>query len=198
VDPDRHAYHVVGLGNPGDRYARTRHNVGFCVVDELSRRWRSCLVAEPANRYGWASFAGVRVALVQPLMFMNRSGEALSQLVPPVSAEAMIVVHDDLDLACSAVRVKLGGGIGGHRGLESLRTIFGSEFARVRVGIGRPVARAEVVDYVLSDFDEPQKVLMDRAVIRAADAVESILQEGAIVAMNHFNSRQAPTTLMPC
>lgn len=196
--PNRRTRLVVGLGNPGERYARTRHNVGFWVVDELGRRWKAAFVADAANRLGCFEHASESICLIQPQMYMNRSGEALTQLAPPACAEALVVIHDDLDLDCAAVRVKQGGGTGGHRGLESLRTCFGPDFVRVRVGIGRPLDRTQVIDYVLSPFDATQTNLMDAAVTRAADAVEVVLREGASAAMNRFNRRCTPAPAMPC
>src|SRR5207253_1783868 len=116
--------------------------------------------------------------LVEPQMFMNCSGEALVRLEPTPSVRDLIVVHDDLDLDCGTVRVKQGGGTAGHRGLQSLAETLGVDFTRVRVGIGRPLSRIEVAEYVLGPVDESQSATITRAIAVAADAVDCILEEG--------------------
>jgi peptidyl-tRNA hydrolase, PTH1 family len=172
---------VVGLGNPGRSYERTRHNVGYLVADELARRhggtWRKKKKAEAAP----VSFGFKKAMLLKPTTFMNISGSALAGY----KADDLIVVHDDLDLEAGTVRVKVGGGAGGHNGLRSIIQNLGPEFARVRIGIGRPPVGITVTDYVLSRMDA---VVRD-AVPRAADAVESVLEEGPEAAMNRFNVR---------
>jgi PTH1 family peptidyl-tRNA hydrolase len=169
----------VGLGNPGRSYERTRHNVGYLVADELARRhggsWRRKKKTEAAP-------VGLEDAtLVKPTTFMNNSGSALAGY----RAEDLIVVHDDLDLEAGTVRVKVGGGAGGHNGLRSIIEHLGPEFVRVRVGIGRPPMGVTVTDYVLSRMDAAVR----DAVSRAADAVEAVVEEGPEAAMNRFNVR---------
>ncbi len=183
---------VVGLGNPGDEYAGTRHNVGFEVVERLARR-RGVAFNRPrrGSRVARTSCAGTAVLLVEPLMFMNCSGDAMARLdadLRPAAAE-MIVVHDDLDLACGRVAVKRGGGTGGHRGLASLVAWGGGDFARVRLGIGRPAAGEDVTGFVLRRFRRDERELIDAGLERAADAVEAILTDGVERAMNSFNTR---------
>lgn len=174
---------VVGLGNPGRRYERTRHNVGYLVADELARRhggsWRAKRKAEEAA----VAFGLKNVALLKPTTFMNNSGSALGK----VRAADLVVIHDDLDLPPGTVRVKVGGGAGGHNGLRSIIGRLGADFVRVRVGIGRPPAEAgiSVTDYVLGRMD---RAVAD-AVPEAADAVEEILEGGPDRAMNRFNVR---------
>jgi PTH1 family peptidyl-tRNA hydrolase len=172
---------VVGLGNPGRSYERTRHNVGFLVVDELASRhggsWRKRQKAEaaPIN-------PGVQeVTLLKPTTFMNNSGSALVGH----GAEDLIVVHDDLDLPDGDVRVKVGGGAGGHNGLRSITQRLGADFVRVRVGIGRPPPGMSTTDYVLGKMDSAVR----DAIPRAADAVEAVVEEGPEAAMNRFNVR---------
>jgi len=169
----------VGLGNPGRSYERTRHNVGYLVADELARRhggsWRRKKKTEAAP-------VGLKDAtLLKPTTFMNNSGSALAGY----RAEDLIVVHDDLDLEAGTVRVKVGGGAGGHNGLRSIIQHLGPEFVRVRVGIGRPPVGVTVTDYVLSRMD----AAIREAVPRAADAVEAVLDDGPEAAMNRFNVR---------
>jgi PTH1 family peptidyl-tRNA hydrolase len=172
---------VVGLGNPGDRYARTRHNVGFEVAAELERRWEfghrrkgfGGLLTE-----GRAGPGGPRVAVLRPQTFMNDSGKsagpARGSLRVPI--ERTFVVHDEIDLEFGTIRARLGGGVAGHNGLKSLRQGFGSaDFWRVRVGVGRPESTdPEIVSaYVLSRFAEPDDEVAD-LVSRAADEVHRL------------------------
>jgi PTH1 family peptidyl-tRNA hydrolase len=172
---------VVGLGNPGRSYERTRHNVGFLVADELARRhggsWRRRKRAEVAP----VSLGFEEVALLKPTTYMNNSGAALAEH----AAEDLIVVHDDLDLPEGDVRVKVGGGAGGHNGLRSLIGRLGPDFVRVRVGIGRPPNAMNVTDYVLGRMSSAVR----DAVPRAADAVEAVIEDGPEAAMNRFNVR---------
>ena len=172
---------MVGLGNPGDRYAHTRHNVGFEVAAELERRWE---LGRGRKRFGGlltegrAGPGGPRVAVLRPQTFMNDSGKsagpARGSLRVPI--ERTIVVHDEIDLEFGTIRARLGGGVAGHNGLKSLRQGFGSaDFWRVRVGVGRPESTdPEVVStYVLSRFAEPADEVAD-LVARAADEVERL------------------------
>ena len=174
---------VVGLGNPGRSYERTRHNAGYLVVDELARRhggsWRRKKKAESAD----VSVGPKNVTLLKPTTFMNLSGSAIAGH----HAENLILVYDDLDLDPGTVRVKVGGGAGGHNGLRSTIQNVGPDFVRVRIGIGRPPegARMSVTDFVLGRMDSAVK----EALPRAADAVEAVLEEGPEAAMNRFNVR---------
>jgi PTH1 family peptidyl-tRNA hydrolase len=172
---------VVGLGNPGRRYEKTRHNAGYLVVDELARRhggsWRSKKKAEAAE----VGFGLENVRLLKPTTFMNNSGSALGG----IRAGDMIVVHDELDLPVGTVRVKVGGGAGGHNGLRSIINQLGPDFIRVRIGIGRPPEGVSVTDYVLSRMD---RAVADAAPV-AADAVEAVLEHGPEWAMNRYNVR---------
>jgi len=172
---------VVGLGNPGRSYERTRHNAGYLVADELAKRhdgsWRKKKKAEAAP----VSLGLNDVTLLKPSTFMNNSGSSISDYGP----EDLIVVHDDLDLEAGTVRVKVGGGAGGHNGLRSIIGRVGNDFVRVRIGIGRPPVGMTVTDYVLSRM-EP--VVRD-AIPTAADAVEFVVEHGPEAAMNRFNVR---------
>lgn len=172
---------VVGLGNPGRSYERTRHNVGFLVAEELARRhggsWRSKKKAEAAP----VSLGFENVTLLKPTTFMNNAGAALGGY----KAAQLVVVHDELDLPAGDVRVKVGGGAGGHNGLRSIVQHLGNDFVRVRVGIGRPPVGMSVTDYVLGRMDSVVK----EAVPLAADAVEAAIESGPEAAMNRFNVR---------
>lgn len=181
---------VVGLGNPGNAYASTRHNVGFVVLAELERRWGLSLAPlQHGSRTVQGMVNGARVMLVEPSLFMNRSGAALVALQPPVTAEQLVVIHDDLDLECGRVQVKCSGGTGGHRGLASIVEYYGGDFTRVRLGIGRPPHASDPAAYVLAAFDAEQWAVVEAAVQRGADAVECIVRYGEEPAMNQFNVR---------
>jgi PTH1 family peptidyl-tRNA hydrolase len=181
---------VVGLGNPGSVYANTRHNVGFMVVEELARRWQASLESSRQSvRVAERVIVGEQAMLIEPQLYMNRSGTALADVAPQLATSELIVIHDDLDLEFGCVRVKRGGGTAGHRGLDSIAQWCGTEFTRVRVGIGRPGEGDDVADYVLSPFASEQIAAVTAVIQRAADAVECVLQEGEEKAMNRFNVR---------
>ena len=183
---------VAGLGNPGREYAETRHNVGFMVADELARRhggsWRGKFSGELSE----VRADGIRLALLKPQTYMNESGRSVGAAARffKVEPEALIVVHDDVDLASGRVQVRLGGGLAGHNGLRSVAQQLGTgEFGRVRIGLGRPERgdQRPVADFVLSPF--PPEVDVEALVARAADAVESVAWEGLDEAQNRFNER---------
>jgi len=181
---------VVGLGNPGPAYVGTRHNVGFAVVAELASRWRLLLGSTRGGlRMVRGIVAGEPIMLVEPQLYMNRSGVAVASALPELGAPALIVIHDDLDLELGCVRVKRGGGTGGHRGLESMVESCGADFTRVRVGIGRPPMGGDPAEYVLATFQADEASVARPAIERAADAVECVLREGEETAMNNFNVR---------
>ena len=187
---------LVGLGNPGPKYSRNRHNIGFMVVDELSRRAR----AEGfRGKFGadltTAEVAGDKCVLVKPQEYMNVSGRAVARAAAfyQVEPPSIVVVHDEIDLPLGTLRIKVGGGHAGHNGLRSIVTDLGSsDFVRVRCGVGRPAGSRPVADFVLDDFgkaeDEEAKIL----VAEAADAIEDIIQKGAVLTMNKVNTRKKP------
>jgi PTH1 family peptidyl-tRNA hydrolase len=184
---------VAGLGNPGERYAQTRHNAGALVLEELLERTGSslkrhksgCLVAE-------ASVANERIVLARPISFMNESGRPIGALLRwyKVSAARLIVIHDELDIPFGEVRVKVGGGTAGHNGLGSIVPVLGTkDFVRVRVGVSRPRGAADPVDYVLTNFSASERKELPFVLTRAADAVERVIEVGAERAMNEVNTR---------
>lgn len=189
---------VVGLGNPGSEYANSRHNVGFRVVNRLGRRvgieprTHSRLVSLGEGQYG-----GRRLVLAKPRTFMNRSGDAVRELLRRYRLEPaqVVVVYDDLDLSVGRVRVRARGGAGGLGGMKSIIAQIGTqEFPRVRVGIGRPVVAGEpsydpevIAKYVLCDPPPDERAQLDEAVNRAVAAVLCVLDEGVEAAMNRFN-----------
>jgi PTH1 family peptidyl-tRNA hydrolase len=182
---------VCGLGNPGDRYRLTRHNVGYRVVDLLADRWE---VSKGRVRDGAATIEVARdepvgrVLLVKPLRFMNRSGAPVRAAVRNANADPeteLLVVADDVDLPLGKIRLRRGGSAGGHNGLRDVIEALGTDqFARLRVGIGRS---GETVDHVLSTFSRDEEALADEAIATAADGVERWLAEGTEAAMNAFN-----------
>jgi PTH1 family peptidyl-tRNA hydrolase len=188
---------VVGLGNPGPRYAATRHNAGFLLVEVLARRGGATL--HPRGREArWAevTIAGQQVVLVQPQTFMNRSGEPVLPIVRELGIEPanLLVAHDELDLPPAKIRLKRGGGTAGHRGLESLVEQLGTrDFPRLRIGIGRPPEGTEVVDYVLAPFADAERASLDAALDLAADGIEVWCRQdlGAAMAVLHA-PRPAP------
>ena len=185
---------VVGLGNPGDEYARTRHNAGRWVVDELVRRHDGRL--RRAHRLQ-AAVCEVRVlqrrmAVAAPVTWMNESGRAVVPLVRRFGIrdlERLVVVHDELDLPVGRLKVKVGGGLAGHKGLVSIRAHLRSDsFTRVRVGVGKPDMTPRGGEYVLKRPGRAEQAELERTVARAADAVECFLEHGLEATMNRFNA----------
>ncbi|MEW5920918.1 MAG: aminoacyl-tRNA hydrolase [Bacillota bacterium] len=186
-------YLLVGLGNPGMEYAFTRHNVGFRVIDELARR---CAVklkeVKDETLLAQASLAGKRVVLACPLTYMNRSGVAVNALLRRFSlgAEDLLVFYDDMDLPLGRLRLRPGGGSGGHRGMESLIAMLGTDnFPRLRLGVGRDAAAEgeEVARYLLTPFSAAEELVVQDAVLQAAGAAELFLRQGIDAAMNRYN-----------
>jgi PTH1 family peptidyl-tRNA hydrolase len=182
---------VVGLGNPGREYARTRHNVGAEVVERLASRHHGRLRAgKERARADEVRIGGRRVALAVPEQWMNDSGDAVRRLVRRygVTPERLVVVHDELDLPAAALRVKAGGGLAGHNGLRSIKAHLHSDaFSRVRIGVGKPASKELGADHVLSGFSKRERAEIDVTLEQAADAVEVIAADGVEAAMNRFN-----------
>lgn len=185
---------VVGLGNPGDEYARTRHNVGAEVVEILAARHGGRLrKAKERARAAEVRIEGRRVALAVPLTYMNESGLAVRALARRFDAgpDRLVVVHDELDLEPAVLKVKAGGGLAGHNGLRSIKQhLHTDEFVRVRIGVGKPVSRERGADHVLNRFSKRERTEIDVTLQQAADAVEMIAAEGVDAAMNRYNTRQ--------
>jgi PTH1 family peptidyl-tRNA hydrolase len=184
---------VVGLGNPGPRYAANRHNVGFLVVDELAARVGGKFKAHKGGAEVLeCRLAGRRVALAKPRSFMNLSGGPVVATARfyKVDPANLIVVHDELDLPFATVRLKLGGGENGHNGLRSISQSLGTrDYLRVRFGIGRPPGRMDPADFVLRDFSSTERKELALHVDTCADAVEALVGKGLEAAQNLFHAR---------
>jgi peptidyl-tRNA hydrolase, PTH1 family len=183
---------IVGLGNPGPRYAATRHNAGFFVVDLLAARIGAKFKAHKGRcDVVEGRLAGASIVLAKPKAYMNESGGpivAISRFYK-VPVERITVVHDELDLPFGSLRLKRGGGDGGHNGLRSASSALGNrEYARVRFGIGRPPGRQDPAEYVLREFSVTERKELDYLVDRAADAVETLVAQGLEAAQNQFNA----------
>ncbi|GJF32842.1 peptidyl-tRNA hydrolase [Kitasatospora sp. NE20-6] len=182
---------IVGLGNPGDGYARNRHNIGFMVADLLAERIGARFKAHKSRaQVAEGRLGGRRVVLAKPMTFMNLSGGPTTGLRDfyKVPNAAVVAVHDELDLDYAALRLKCGGGDNGHNGLKSLTRSLGPDYHRVRCGIGRPPGRMEVADFVLKDFSAAERKDLDWFVDRSADAVEALVTEGLERAQSTYNS----------
>ncbi|QCW51445.1 aminoacyl-tRNA hydrolase [Nocardioides dongxiaopingii] len=189
---------VVGLGNPGEKYAGHRHNIGYLVVDELARRLGSPFRAHKTGRaevvegrVGPTGLDAPRIVLARPRSYMNEVGGPVKALASfyKVAPDRVVAIHDELDIAFGTLRVKLGGGDNGHNGLKSMRSSFGTgDFYRVRAGIGRPPGRQEVADFVLSNYSSTERKELPFQVDSAADAVETLVTEGLERTQQQFNS----------
>jgi peptidyl-tRNA hydrolase, PTH1 family len=193
---DERAWLVVGLGNPGAQYAANRHNVGRMVLDELAGRMRARFTRHRTGAgvaEGRPVPGGPRFVLAAPQTYMNESGRAVGQLLrfyslPP---ERLVVVHEELDIPFGALRLKIGGGHGGHNGVRDIAAVLGTpEFPRVRVGVGRPPGRQPAADFVLRDFSAEERKSLPNVLVDAADAVEVLAAEGLEAAQARFNGQR--------
>lgn len=188
---------VVGLGNPGPRYETTRHNIGQLVVDELAARRGERFTAHKANARvaeTWLRPGAAKLVLAKPNSFMNVSGGPVSSLAKyyGIDAERVIVVHDELDIPFDTVKLKNGGGHGGHNGVRDVVKALGTaDFPRVRVGIGRPPGRQDPADWVLDPFGATERTTLPILVGDAADAVEQLIDEGLLAAQQRFHAPRA-------
>jgi len=186
---------IVGLGNPGPRYARTRHNVGAMAIERAAVRWGIQLREAGGFRTGRGPLLVGPVTLAGPVAWMNESGPAVRGLLDDLylSPDRLVVIHDDLDLPVARIRVKQGGGAGGHNGLSSLiQALQMSEFTRIRIGIGRPAPDIDPADYVLSPFSKDEWPNVEQTIGSAVEALEVLFAEGVSAAMNRFNAPPPP------
>lgn len=182
---------IVGLGNPGPKYRKTRHNLGWMVLERVAYRWNleffNCDLAWEAC----TEFKGIPVLLVCPIAWMNQTGPVVRAIFDRqrLTHSDLTIVYDDLDLPLGAIRIKTRGSAGGHNGLRSVLNSLGSdEFFRLKLGIGRPEGLVETVDYVLSPFTAGESEVLDKVLDRSVDALECLIEDGPTVAMNRFHS----------
>ena len=182
-------YLIVGLGNPGDEYDRTRHNTGFMVVDELAK---SLGATFQDKRYGFvaeASIKGRKVFILKPTTYMNLSGNAVRYWLQKenIDQERMLVVVDDLSIPLGDFRLKGNGSNGGHNGLGNIQQLFGQQYARLRMGIGADFAKGQQVDWVLGKYDEDDMKTLQPSIDQAVDIIKSFVLAGLNITMNQFN-----------
>jgi len=182
---------IVGLGNPGKKYEKTRHNVGFRAIDYLADKFSISMTKEKNKALlGEGVIAGEKVVLIQPQTFMNLSGEAIAPLANwyKVQADDIIVIYDDLALAVGKMRIRLKGSHGGHNGMRSLIGILHTDnIPRIRIGIGQPPPQWDVADYVLGQFSQAENEEIEKIIVQAANAVENTISQGWEKTMSKFN-----------
>ena len=181
---------ITGLGNPGEKYAYTRHNIGFMIISELAERFKVNSSYKFDGLVGDFFLGGEKIILFQPMKYMNKSGKPIYKLLDyfQIEAEDLLVIHDDLDLDLGKMKLKQSGGSGGHNGIKSIINNLGTdEFKRLKVGIGRPPENVPVPDFVLTTFQREEKDISKRVVQDAASAVELMLKEDIMKAMNKYN-----------
>ena len=192
--PQRRLRLVVGLGNPGETYSKTRHNAGFMVVDKVSDDFSIALEKQKFDtRFGIGSVNGVKIVLAKPMAYMNRSGPQIQNIAGyfRILCEDMLVVHDDIDLAFGRLKIKEKGGDGGHKGVRSIIDAFGGgNFVRLRIGVGRPGVGGNAADYVLGKFTLEEKKVLSQIITTARDAVVTILCKGTKEGMDRFNNKR--------
>ena len=195
---------IVGLGNPGARYAGTRHNVGFACIDHLAQRWSVPLTDRRQHAaLGQGEVTGTPVVLAKPRTYMNNSGVAIRYLLARFHAHPsdLTIIYDEMDLPLGIIRLRPRGGTAGHQGMSSIVNVLGSNrFPRIRVGIGKPERADDWVSYVLDPFSPDETPVVREVVERVADSIDSLLREGIDRAMNRFNTvpdPQDPSSLLP-
>ncbi len=184
-------YLVVGLGNPGREYRNTRHNMGFLALDHLAAHWSiTTLKVQGKAIISTGQYAGNKVILAKPQTYMNLSGQAVSALMNfyKVPLEHLLVIHDDVDIPFGTIRIRPGGGFGGQKGVGSIIEKLGTqEFARMRLGVGRPPGQMDTANYVLQSFSKEDEEFLQSVFAKSDEAVETFIAEGLNTAMNRFN-----------
>jgi PTH1 family peptidyl-tRNA hydrolase len=181
---------IVGLGNPGRKYSRTRHNIGFMVIEEITRRYEIKFKEKDNHRIGRGFIDGEEILLIEPLLFMNMSGIVVKDILSKfeIPLKRLIIIHDDLDMQKGKVRIRRKGSSGGHKGIESIiQSVSSKDFVRLKIGIGRAEG-VDPEDYVLNRFRRSEIPLIKKTIEKASEAVTSILTEGIEKAMNRFNT----------
>ncbi|WP_447965807.1 aminoacyl-tRNA hydrolase [Nitrospira sp. Ecomares 2.1] len=185
---------MVGLGNPGESYKLTRHNIGWMVLEQAADRWNVALAKQEHGFLGKGEVKGHPVLLLLPMAWMNQTGVVIRSVIQDLSQESpnLIVVHDDLDLSLGAIKIKTRGGAGGHNGLRSVLSCVGTEeFSRVKVGIGRPQNNDSLANFVLSPFLSEEWEKITSILPKAIDSLECLICEGPDIAMNRFHVRSS-------
>ena len=184
---------VAGLGNPGDQYQATRHNIGFMVADRFAERFGIQLKKKGHQGiYGVGRCNGEESTVLLPQTFMNLSGASVGSALRSLGIDPgdLIVIHDDIDLPFGQLKFKSGGGHGGHNGIRHIRQVLGhGDFIRCKLGVGRPVGGGEVVSHVLKPFSATERKMLDRVLDGAVDALQTLVCQGLAVAMNEYNNR---------
>lgn len=184
---------IVGLGNPTVKYDKTRHNVGFEVIDRLVDKYNIPLdVSKHKGIYGKGKIEGLTVILLKPMTYMNLSGESIREVASyyKILPEDIIVIYDDINLDVGRLRIREKGSAGGHNGIKNIISQLGTEeFPRIRIGVGMKPPKMELVDYVLSRFSQEEQSLMDQGYERACEALELLLADDIPAAMNQFNGK---------
>jgi PTH1 family peptidyl-tRNA hydrolase len=184
---------ILGLGNPGKAYAQTRHNIGVWVVERAAARWSLRLIPRGTAQRGSGRLGSELIELAGTLDWMNVSGPPLKGLLREfkLTAEDLVVIHDDLDLEPGRLRIKQAGGDGGHNGIKSIVEALGTtQFLRLKIGIGRPAPGQDSAEYVLERFTDDERRVLEPCLERAVDALECLIHRGTSVAMNQFNVRE--------
>ena len=184
---------LVGLGNPGKAYARTRHNIGMWVIERAAARWSIRLTPRGTAQRGSGRLGSELIELAGLLDWMNLSGPPLKGLLREfkLTPDQLILIHDDLDLEPGRIRIKEGGGHGGHNGIKSVVEALGTpQFVRVKIGIGRPEPHQDSADYVLQPVSPDEMAVFEPCLSKAVDALECLVHRGTAVAMNQFNIRE--------
>lgn len=192
--PEKRICLIAGLGNPGDEYAKTRHNAGFMVIDELADTFSISVKKKKYETiYGRGLIKSIDVMLVKPVAFMNKSGPPIYALSSfyKITKKDILIIHDDIDLAFGRIKISQRGGSGGHKGIKSLIDSFGSDnIPRIRIGIGRCESRMSVSDYVLDRFRDNEEDELNHTINTARDAAVTFLFSGIVEAMNKFNEKR--------
>lgn len=181
---------IIGLGNPGKKYERTRHNIGYLVIDELARKNNIKInKVKYESIIGIGDIEGKEVILVKPLTFMNESGKAVNLIKRKfnIDNKDIIVISDSLDLPAGKIRIKLGGSSGGHNGLESIIQYIGKDFIRFRIGIGRPDKKGDEINYVLDRINKQEQSFIKDGIEKSAEAIIWLISDGLESVMNEFN-----------
>ena len=190
-------YLVVGLGNPGREYADNRHNIGFMVADEICRRFRlGPMKSKFGGEVGTGEAHGEKIAVLKPMEYMNLSGPPSQRAAAffQIAPSRIVVIHDEIDLEFGRIRLKSGGGHGGHNGLRSLNEQLGPDYLRVRAGVGHPGSKDRVVGHVLGPFTKSEQAELPDLIGTCADAVEGIIKDGMTAAMNRWNTAPKGST----